>query len=105
MAAISGLALAIAIALVTCYCRRKRRKEPPGGLSPLWEPVGQAAVGFGCAAPALLLTAVTFLTISVLALGSSLLLGLTRMNTGHCHPLPGAAQGTRSLPLPGCCPR
>lgn len=51
VAAISGLALAIAIALVTCYCRRKRRKEPPGGLSPLWELVGQAAGGLRLCSP------------------------------------------------------
>lgn len=57
--------------------------------------------GFGCAAPALLLTAVALLTISVLALGSSLLLGLMRNETPDtvtpCQPLRRAGSPCPSL--------
>ncbi|XP_010132577.1 PREDICTED: natural killer cell receptor 2B4-like, partial [Buceros rhinoceros silvestris] len=49
VAAISGLALAITIALVTCYWRRKRRKDPLGGhveqTLTVYEEVGKARTG------------------------------------------------------------
>uniref|UniRef100_A0A8C4UTF5 Uncharacterized protein n=1 Tax=Falco tinnunculus TaxID=100819 RepID=A0A8C4UTF5_FALTI len=91
-----GLALTISVALiVTCYWWRKRRKDPPGGLSLglVRQLVGWAAVGLAVQPlPSVML---------LMALGCFPLLGLVRGKPlGTVTPLPGAAQGTKSLLTP-----